>query len=98
MHPKDNLEIQRQVEELIGKRMVRESLSPCVVLALFVLKKDGSMRMCLDSWAINKITIKYRHHIPVLEDILHKLYGSRVFSNVDLRSGYNQIRIREGDK
>jgi len=59
MHPKDTMEIQRQVEEFISKGLVRESLNPCAVPTLLMPKKDGSMRMCVDSWAINKSTIKY---------------------------------------
>ena len=88
MNSKDTMKIQRHVKELISKGLVRESLNLCTVPALLVSKKDGSMRICMDSRAINKITIKYMYLIPRLEDMLDELPSLKVFSKIDLRSGY----------
>nr|KYP37448.1 Transposon Ty3-I Gag-Pol polyprotein [Cajanus cajan] len=97
-NPQETKEIESQVQELLEKGWVRKSLSPCAVAVLLVPKKDGKWRMCCDSRAINNITVKYKNPIPRLDDMLDELHGAIIFFKVDLKSGYNQIRIKEGDE
>ena len=97
-NPTEAKEIQQQVEELIAKGWMQDSMSPCAMIVILVPKKDGSWRLCTDCRAIKDITIKYRHPIPRLDDLLDELHRSKMFTKIDLKSGYNQIRIKPWDE
>nr|GEX33621.1 RNA-directed DNA polymerase [Tanacetum cinerariifolium] len=96
-NPQQTIKIKKQVDKQLEKGLIRESLSPCAIPTLLVPKKNGEWRMCMDSRSINKITINYLP-IPRMNDLLDELHGATMFSKIDLRSGYHQIRIYEGDE
>ncbi|KAL4324561.1 hypothetical protein GQ457_11G025980 [Hibiscus cannabinus] len=80
------------------KRYIQESLSPCAFFGSHGAQKDGMYHMCFDCRPINCITIKYMHPIPRLDDMLDELYGACIFTRIDLKSAYHQIRMKEGDQ
>ncbi|GKC10106.1 putative reverse transcriptase domain-containing protein [Tanacetum coccineum] len=86
-----------ELKELQEKGFIRPSHSPWGAPVLFVKKKDGSMRMCIDYRELNKLTIKNRYPLPRIDDLFDQLQGACCFSKIDLRSGYHQLRVREED-
>lgn len=97
MAPAELKELKIQLEELVNKGFVRPSFSPWGAPVLFVKKKDGSLRMCIDYRELNKLTIKNKYPLPRIDDLFDQLTGARVFSKIDLRSGYYQLKIKEED-
>ena len=97
MAPLELKELKVQMEELVSKSFVRTSTSPWGAPVLFVKKKDGSLRLCIDYRELNKVTIRNQYSLPRIDDIFDQLQGVRVFSKIDLRSGYHQLKIRSED-
>jgi hypothetical protein len=87
------VELKKQIDELSVKGYIRPSTSPWAAPVLFVEKKDGTRRMCIDYRALNEVTIKNKYPLPRIEDLFDQLRGANVFSKIDLRSGYHQLRI-----
>ncbi|GKB49507.1 putative reverse transcriptase domain-containing protein [Tanacetum coccineum] len=95
--PSEMQELSNQLQELADRGFIRPSTSPWGALVLFVKKKDGSFRMCIDYRELNKLTIKNRYPLPRIDDLFDQLQGSSVYSKIDLRSGYHQLRVRDED-
>ncbi|TYJ95917.1 pol protein [Cucumis melo var. makuwa] len=97
MAPTELKEMKVQLQELLDKGFIRPSVSPWGAPVLFVKKKDGSMRLCIDYRELNKVTVKNIYPLPRIDDLFDQLQGATVFSKIDLRSGYHQLRIKDGD-
>jgi hypothetical protein len=97
MPPKELAELKTQLQELLDKGYIRPSSSPWGCPALFVKNKDGSLRMCVDYRPLNAVTIKNKYPLPRIDVLFDQLAGAKVFSKIDLRSGYHQIKIRPCD-
>ncbi|GJV69938.1 putative reverse transcriptase domain-containing protein [Tanacetum coccineum] len=95
--PSEMKELSDQLKELFDKGFIRPSSSPWGAPVLFVKKKDGSFRMCIDYQELNKMTVKNCYSLPRIDDLFDQLQGSSVYSKIDLRSGYHQLRVREED-
>ena len=86
-----------QLEELLSKGFIRPSTSPWGALVLFVKKKDGSLRLCIDYRQLNRATIRNQYPLPRIDELFDQLHGSWVYSKIDIRSSYHQLRVQEND-
>jgi hypothetical protein len=90
-------ELKAQIKELMDKGFIRASSSPWGAPVIFVGKKDGTQKMCVDYRSLNDVAIKNKYPLPCIEDLFDQMRGAKVFSKIDLRSGYHQIKIRPSD-
>ncbi|XP_061999269.1 uncharacterized protein LOC133716595 [Rosa rugosa] len=97
MAPAELKELKTQLQELLDKGFIRPSVSPWGAPVLFVKKKDDTLRLCIDYRKLNKVTVKNKYPLPRIDDLFDQLRGAKVFSKIDLRTGYHQLRIRESD-
>ena len=97
MAPPELRDLKEQLKDLLEKRFIRPSMSPWGAPVLFVRKKDGSLRMCIDYRQLNKVTIKNKYPLPRIDDLFDQLQSARCFSKIDLRSGYHQVRVKDED-
>ena len=97
MAPAELRELKAQLQELLEKGFIQPSVSPCGAPVLFVKKKYGTLRLCIDYRQLYRITIKHKYPLPRIDDLFDQLKGAKVFSKIDLRSGYHQLRVRAED-
>jgi hypothetical protein len=97
MSTPDLKELQMHLEELLKKGYIRPSVSPWGAPVLFVKKKYGTLRLCIDFRQLNKVTVKNKYPLPRIDDIFDQLKDAKIFAKIDLRSGYHQVRIKEED-
>ena len=94
---KENDELERVIEAYLEHGWIRHSKSPYGSPVLFVRKKDGTLRMCVDYRGLNKITVRNSYPLPLMEELLDRLHGARYFSKLDLQKGYHQVRVADQD-
>jgi hypothetical protein len=90
--------LREYLDAALKKEWIRVSKLPSVALILFVLKKDGGDRLCVDYRSLNRVTIKNRYPLPLISELLNRLGYAKVFTKLNLRDAYHRLRIKEGDK
>ena len=97
MAPLELKELKLQFQELLEKGFIQPSVSPWGAPVLFVKKKDGTLRLCIDYRQLNKLTLKNKYPLPKIDDLFNQLKGASIFLKIDLRAGYHQLRIKDVD-
>ena len=97
MAPLELKELKLQLQELLEKGFIRPSVSPWGALVLFVKKKDGTLRLCIDYRQLNKLTVKNKYLLPIIDYLFDQLKVASIFSKINLQSGYHQLRIKDVD-
>ncbi|XP_019185904.1 PREDICTED: uncharacterized protein LOC109180672 [Ipomoea nil] len=97
MTPKEMQELNAQLQDLLDKGYIYPSTSPWGAPVLFVKKKDGSLRLCIDYRELNQVTVKNKYPLPQIDDLFDQLKGAGEFSKIDLRSGYHQLKVDDKD-
>jgi hypothetical protein len=97
MNPQELEELKKQLANMLSKGLICPSASPWGSPVLFVDKRDGTIRLCVDFCKLNEVTIKNKYQLPKIEDMFDQLNGAKVFSKIDLRIGYHQLKVRESD-
>ena len=94
MNPEDLVELKKQLDDMLSKGLIRPSASPWGSPVIFVDKRDGTSRLCVDYRRLNEVTTKNKYPLPKIEDLFDQLNGARVFSKIDLRIVYHQLKVR----
>ena len=97
MAPVELQELRVRLQELLDKGFIRPSTSPWGALVLFAKKKDKTLRLCIDYRQLNRVMIKNRYPLPRIDNLFDQVRGARVYSKIDLRTGYHQLRVRDTD-
>ena len=97
MAPTELRELKLQLQNMLDKGFVRPSVSPWGAPVLFVKKKDGSLRLCIDYRELNKVTVKNKYPLPRIDDLFEPLQGASIFLKIDLCSGYHQLKVKKDD-
>ena len=97
MSTPEMIELNMKLQELLEKKYIRPSVSPWGALFIFVKKKDGTIRLCIDYMQLNKVTVKNKYPLQRINDLFDQMKGAKVFSNIELRSGYHEVIIKDED-